>query len=69
MIQYLSEALMELEFIVKDNQFFNVKEIIKSQFQISDRLLVKLKREKRIFLNGKSVYVTERVKIRRYFKN
>lgn len=59
---------MELEFIVKDNQFFNVKEIIKSQFQISDRLLVKLKREKRIFLNGKSVYVTERVKIRRYFK-
>lgn len=60
---------MELEFIVKDNQFFNVKEIIKSQFQISDRLLVKLKREKRIFLNGKSVYVTERVKIRRYFKN
>lgn len=43
---------MELEFKVKDNQFFNVKEIIKSQFQISDRLLVKLKREKRIFLNG-----------------
>lgn len=60
---------MELEFIVKDNQFFNVKEIIKSQFQISDRLLVKLKREKRIFLNDKSVYVTEKVKARRYFKN
>lgn len=59
---------MELEFIVKDNQFFNVKEIIKSQFQISDRLLVKLKREKRIFLNDKSVYVTEKVKIRRYSK-
>ena len=54
---------MELEFKVKDNQFFNVKEIIKSQFQISDRLLVKLKREKRIFLNGKPVYVTEKVKI------
>lgn len=59
---------MELEFIVKDNQFFNVKEIIKSQFQISDRLLVKLKREKRIFLNDKSVYVTEKVKVRRYSK-
>ena len=54
---------MDLEFKVKDNQFFNVKEIIKSQFQISDRLLVKLKREKRIFLNGKPVYVTEKVKI------
>lgn len=60
---------MELEFTVKDNQFFNIKEIIKSQFQISDRLLVKLKREKRIFLNDKSVYVTEKVKARRYFKN
>lgn len=54
---------MELEFKVKDNQFFNVKEIIKSYFQISDRLLIKLKKYKRIFLNNKPVYVTEKVKI------
>ncbi len=52
---------MELEFKVKNNQFFNVKEIIKSYFQISDRLLIKLKREKRIFLNNAPVYVTEKV--------
>ena len=68
MVQYLSEELMELEVKVKDNQFFNVKEIIKSHFQISDRLLIKLKKEKRIFLNDKPVYVTEKVKVRRYFK-
>lgn len=53
---------MELEFKVQNNQFFNVKEIIKSHFQISDRLLIKLKKDKRIFLNDKPVYVTEKVK-------
>ncbi|MBO5398089.1 MAG: RluA family pseudouridine synthase [Clostridia bacterium] len=52
---------MELIFEIKDNKFYNVKEIIKSHFQISDRLLTKLKKEKRIFLNNKPVYVTEQV--------
>lgn len=57
---------MELEFKVENNQFYNVKEIIKSHFQISDRLLIKLKKDKRIFLNNKPVYVTEKVHVRRY---
>lgn len=52
---------MILEYKATDNKFYNVKEIVKSHFQISDRLLAKLKKEKRIFLNGKPVYVTEKI--------
>lgn len=52
---------MELKFEVRNNNFFNVKEILKAHFQISDRLLTKLKKEHRIFLNDIPVYVTEKV--------
>ena len=49
---------MKLEYVIKENEFHNIKEVIKAKFQISDRLLAKLKRENRIYLNGKSSYVT-----------
>jgi len=52
---------MELKFKIEKNEFYNVKEVLKSHFQISDRLLIKLKKEKRIFLNGRNVYVTEKI--------
>lgn len=35
----------------------NIKEVAKDYFQISDRLLVKLKQQNHIFLNGNSVYI------------
>lgn len=54
---------MNLEYKIIDKKYDNVKEIIKSYFQISDRLLIKLKREKRIFLNNAPVYVTEKVSV------
>ena len=54
---------MELEFKVTDNNYHTVKEILKAYYQISDRLLTKLKKDNRIFLNDKSVYVTEKVSI------
>lgn len=45
---------MKLNYIVtnKDN-FSNVKEVLKNKFQISDRLLLKLKNKQKIFLNSK----------------
>lgn len=49
---------MKLEYTVKSNEFHNVKEVLKAKFQISDRLLTKLKREKRIFLNNNPCYIT-----------
>ena len=49
---------MNLEYKIKKNEFYNVKEVLKAKFQISDRLLAKLKREKRVFLNYKPCYVT-----------
>ena len=52
---------MELEFKVTDNNYHTVKEILKAHYQISDRLLTKLKKDNRIFLNNKPVYVTEKV--------
>jgi 23S rRNA pseudouridine1911/1915/1917 synthase len=61
MIKYLLEELMNLDFKVENNKYFNIKEILKSYFQISDRLLTKLKKEQKIFLNEKPVYVTEKV--------
>lgn len=49
---------MKLEYKYKENEFHNVKEVLKAKFQISDRLLTKLKHNKRIYLNGKTCYVT-----------
>lgn len=37
------------------DDFANIKEVLKVQFQISDRLLLKLKREQKIFVNKKIV--------------
>lgn len=54
---------MELKYIVKENDcYFNIKDVLKSYFKISDRLLRKLKTEKKIFLNGTQAYVSEKVK-------
>lgn len=52
---------MKLEYKIKSNEFHNVKEVLKAYFQISDRLLTKLKREQKIFLNNKPCYVTATV--------
>lgn len=54
---------MKLEFIVEDNKYFNIKEILKSYFEISDRLLIKLKKNQKIYLNGSNVYVDKQVLI------
>ena len=54
---------MKLEFKVNNNKYFNVKDVIKNHFEISERLLIKLKKNQQIFLNNNPVYVTEKIKI------
>ena len=46
-----------------DNKYKNIKEIAKEYFKISDRLLIKLKKNNRIFLNNTSVYITSEINI------
>ena len=53
---------MELEFIVKDEKYFNIKEVLKVHFEISDRLLIKLKKNKKIYLNNTTAYVDKKIK-------
>ena len=52
---------MELEFIVKDEKYFNIKEVLKVHFEISDRLLIKLKKNKKIYLNNTPAYVDKQI--------
>lgn len=49
---------MKLSYLVPmTNRYQNVKEVLKAQFQVSDRLLLKLKKLQKIYLNGCPVYV------------
>lgn len=54
---------MKLKYEVIENKYYNVKEVLKAHFHISDKLLTKLKKTKQIFLNGSPVYVTEKIKL------
>lgn len=54
---------MNLEYRVLDKKYFNIKEVLKSHFLISDRLLIKLKKNNKIFLNGQSEYVSKKISI------
>ncbi len=53
---------MKLEYIIKPNDtYLNVKEVIKAYFNISDRLLLKLKNTQNILLNGLPTYISKEV--------
>lgn len=49
----------------KADSFFNVKEVLKVKFEVSDRLLLKLKKNNKIFLNDNICRLDEKVKKRR----
>lgn len=54
---------MKLTYTIQPNDnFFNVKELLKLKFQISDRLLDKLKKNKKIWLNSTPTFVDSRLK-------
>lgn len=49
---------MILEYKIKENDnYINLKDLLKNYFQISDRLLIKLKHEQKIFVNNAKAYV------------
>lgn len=54
--------IMELKYIVKDDRYFNIKQILKEEFNISSRLILKLKKHKRIILNDEFAYIDKEVK-------
>ena len=49
---------MELKYVItSSDKYISVRNVLKSHFQISDRLLLKLKKNNRILLNGTSVFI------------
>ena len=44
--------------VTSENKYFNIKELLKSYYNMSDKLIAKLKRYKRIYKNDELVYVT-----------
>ena len=54
---------MNLKYCIQPNDnYFNIKELLKVKFQISDRLLIKLKKNKKILLNGSTTFVDYNLK-------
>ena len=54
---------MKLSYTIQpSDNFIHVKEVLKSKFQISNRLLLKLKTNQKIFVNGISSFVWSNVK-------
>lgn len=54
---------MKLEYVVnKITRYENVKQVLKEEFLISDRLIVKLKNSKQIFLNNAPTFVNQKLK-------
>ncbi len=54
---------MILKYINEDNKFTNIKQVAKEHFQMSDRLLCKLKNKKLIFKNTYTAKVTEKISL------
>ncbi len=54
---------MNLEYTVVDNKYQTVKNILKNEFNMSDRLILKLKTNKKILLNNTIAYINDLVKL------
>ncbi len=52
---------MNLLYKVLDNKYVNVKQVLKEEFNMSDRLILKLKNTQNIKLNNESVYINKEV--------
>lgn len=55
--------MMKLEYQIKSTSYKTVKEVLKAHFHISDRLLLKLKRHNKIFLNQQTTFLHTEPKI------
>lgn len=47
--------MYDLQYKIIDNRYYNIKQIIKEEFNISDRLLKRLKTSNKIFLNNHTI--------------
>ena len=54
---------MVLKYIVQDDKYHTVKEVIKSYYNVSDRLLTKLKKNKHILLNNSFSNINSIIKL------
>lgn len=49
--------ILELNYTITNHNYSNLKDVLKSHFLISNRLLTKLKQSKSIYLNGEFTYL------------
>ena len=55
---------MKLEYIVDNlTKYENVKQVLKEKFLMADRLIVKLKNSKQLYLNNEPTFVNQKLKI------
>ena len=54
---------MNLEYLVKDEKYKTLKDLLKNYFYASDRFIAKLKRNHRLKVNDKEVYINYILKI------
>lgn len=55
---------MELKYIVNNlSNYTNVRQVLKNEFNISNRLITKLKQNKGIYLNDKEIYLDKTLSI------
>ena len=55
---------MKLQYIVNEKcNYRNLREVLKAHFNISDRLLLKLKKSNKIFVNNNSTYIDKILKL------
>ena len=54
---------MLISYVVKNDKFENIKDVLKGHFMISDRLLLKLKNNNKIFLNKVPCNVKDKVNL------
>lgn len=52
---------MHLSYVVKENKYENIKQLLKEEFSISDRLLLKLKNNKKLYLNKEHTYINHKI--------
>ncbi len=54
---------MDLKYTVLDTKYKTIKEVLKSYFRISDKLLTKLKKNNKIYLNNEKKYIDYKIGI------
>ena len=56
---------MKLKYVVNNKNYTTIKQVLKEEFHISDRLLIKLKLKQAIFLNNQATSVNTQIALGR----